>query len=60
MPFFAKTESELQAAWAAMERVKEAGQARSIGVSNFVQSHLETILKTATVFPAVMRSSFYS
>ncbi|KAJ5833149.1 hypothetical protein N7474_001460 [Penicillium riverlandense] len=58
-PFFATTESELQTAWAAMEQVKEAGQARSIGVSNFLQSHLETILKTATVTPAVNQIEFH-
>ncbi|KAJ5645520.1 hypothetical protein N7507_011531 [Penicillium longicatenatum] len=58
-PFFAKTESELQAAWAAMEQVKASGKARSIGVSNFVQSHLESILKTAKVIPAVNQIEFH-
>ncbi|KAJ5584108.1 uncharacterized protein N7459_003908 [Penicillium hispanicum] len=58
-PFFATTEGELQAAWAAMEKVKEAGKARSIGVSNFVQSHLETILKTAKVIPVVNQIEFH-
>ncbi|KAJ5888863.1 hypothetical protein N7495_008904 [Penicillium taxi] len=52
-PFFAKDDAELQAAWASMEKVKASGKARSIGVSNFLQSHLETILKTATVIPSV-------
>ncbi|CAG8944907.1 unnamed protein product [Penicillium salamii] len=58
-PFFAKTDEELQAAWAAMEKVKEAGFARSIGVSNFLQSHLEAILKTAKVVPSVNQIEFH-
>lgn len=58
-PFFAQTEEELQAAWAAMEQVKSAGKARSIGVSNFLQGHLETILKTAQVVPSVNQIEFH-
>ncbi|KAJ5169102.1 uncharacterized protein N7482_004696 [Penicillium canariense] len=58
-PFFAQTEEELQAAWAAMEQVKASGKARSIGVSNFLQSHLETILKTAQVIPAVNQIEYH-
>ncbi|KAH8693579.1 putative ketoreductase [Talaromyces proteolyticus] len=52
-PFWAKTEAELQEAWAVMEQVKASGKARSIGVSNFLKGHLETILKTAKVIPVV-------
>jgi diketogulonate reductase-like aldo/keto reductase len=58
-PYFAKTEKELQAAWASMERVKASGKARSIGVSNFLQSDLETILKTAEVVPSVNQIEFH-
>lgn len=58
-PFFAKSEEELQDAWAAMERVKASGKARSIGVSNFLQNHLETILKTAKVVPSVNQIEFH-
>lgn len=58
-PFFAHTEGDLQDAWAAMEKVKEIGQARCIGVSNFLQSHLETILKTARVIPTVNQIEFH-
>jgi diketogulonate reductase-like aldo/keto reductase len=58
-PFFAETENELQGAWAAMEQVKASGKARSIGVSNFVQSHLETLLKTAKVVPSVNQIEFH-
>ncbi|KAJ5775952.1 uncharacterized protein N7511_000963 [Penicillium nucicola] len=58
-PFFANTEAELQAAWAAMEKVKESKKARSIGVSNFLQSHLETILETAKIVPSVNQIEFH-
>lgn len=58
-PFFATSEDELQAAWAAMEQVKASGKAWSIGVSNFLQSHLETILKTAEVVPSVNQIEFH-
>ncbi|KAJ5765549.1 hypothetical protein N7520_005108 [Penicillium odoratum] len=58
-PFYATTEGELQAAWAAMEHVQASGKARSIGVSNFLQSHLESILKTAKVIPVVNQIEFH-
>ncbi|CAG8887744.1 unnamed protein product [Penicillium nalgiovense] len=58
-PYFAKTKKELQAAWAAMEQVKASGKARSIGVSNFLQSDLETILETAKVVPSVNQIEFH-
>lgn len=52
-PFFAKTDSDLQTAWAAMEKVQQAGQAKAIGVSNYLQSHLETTLQTAAIRPSI-------
>ncbi|GES66701.1 ketoreductase [Aspergillus terreus] len=58
-PFFAKSESELQQAWAAMEKVKASGKARSIGVSNFLQNHIETLLKTAQVPPSINQIEFH-
>lgn len=58
-PFFAKSDKELQDAWAAMEAVKESGKARSIGVSNFLQSHLEIILKTAKTPPSINQIEFH-
>lgn len=42
-----------------MEHVKATGKARSIGVSNFLQSHLETILETATVVPSVNQIEYH-
>lgn len=42
-----------------MEKVKASGKARSIGVSNFLKGHLETILKTANVIPSVNQIEFH-
>lgn len=39
--------------WRAMEEMVEAGLIRTIGLSNFMVHHLEELLKTATIFPAV-------
>ncbi|EHA24376.1 NAD/NADP-dependent indole-3-acetaldehyde reductase [Aspergillus awamori] len=58
-PFFGSSYSDLQTAWAAMEQVKAAGKARSIGVSNFLRSHLEAILETATVPPSINQIEFH-
>jgi diketogulonate reductase-like aldo/keto reductase len=57
-PFFpAADEKEqnqkLQDAWKQMEQLQASGKTRSIGVSNYVQKHLETTLAVATVVPAV-------
>ncbi|CEJ54722.1 hypothetical protein PMG11_01018 [Penicillium brasilianum] len=58
-PFFAQTKEQLQTAWAAMEQVKASGKARSIGVSNFLQGHLETVLETAKVVPSVNQIEYH-
>ena len=42
-----------------MEDVKRAGKAKSIGVSNFLQSHLETIMKVATITPSMNQTEFH-
>ena len=42
-----------------MEKVKESGKARSIGVSNYLQSHLEATLKTAKVPPSINQIEFH-
>ncbi|ETW77723.1 hypothetical protein HETIRDRAFT_435767 [Heterobasidion irregulare TC 32-1] len=39
--------------WAAMEQVLASGKAKAIGVSNFSIKHLERLLQTAKVVPAV-------
>ena len=45
-------------AWPGMERAREAGYARSIGVSNFGVDDLEQLLATATVPPVVDQVQF--
>jgi diketogulonate reductase-like aldo/keto reductase len=40
-------------AWQALEGIYAAGGARAIGVSNFLQDHLDTLLAQTTVVPAV-------
>lgn len=46
--------AELNAqSWRAMEEAVEAGKIRAIGVSNFRKHHLQELLKTAKITPAV-------
>ena len=52
-PFFAKTDEDLQKAWAMMEEVKASGKAKSIGVSNYLEHHLKATLATAKVKPSI-------
>ncbi|MCU1517488.1 MAG: aldo/keto reductase [Pseudarthrobacter sp.] len=40
-------------AWKEMERLYENKQIRAIGVSNFLSDHLDTLLETAEIVPAV-------
>ncbi|KAK2880092.1 hypothetical protein FQN49_000570 [Arthroderma sp. PD_2] len=58
-PFFAETDEDLQSKWAEMEKVQRSGKARSIGVSNFLQPHLEAILKTADIKPSVNQIEYH-
>ncbi|MCJ1260715.1 hypothetical protein MMC22_000577 [Lobaria immixta] len=58
-PFFANSDADLQRAWAEMESVKKSGKARSIGVSNYLQPHLEATLKTATVPPSINQIEYH-
>lgn len=59
-PFFADgNKAELQAKWAQMERIRASGRARSIGVSNFVATHLDAILATAEVPPAINQIEYH-
>ncbi|RMZ80319.1 hypothetical protein DV738_g2886, partial [Chaetothyriales sp. CBS 135597] len=59
-PFFAEgDEKKLQDAWAKMEQVLAEGKTRSIGVSNFLQPHIEAILKTSRVRPAINQIEFH-
>jgi diketogulonate reductase-like aldo/keto reductase len=59
-PFFAKGDNKLlQQRWAQMEEVLASGKAKSIGVSNFLKPHLEAILETAKVRPAINQIEFH-
>lgn len=58
-PYFAESDEDLQKAWAAMESVKESGKAKSIGVSNFLESHLKAILATAKTPPSINQIEFH-
>ncbi|GAB0133840.1 hypothetical protein EsDP_00002234 [Epichloe bromicola] len=58
-PWFATSDEDLQKRWADLEAIKASGRARSIGVSNFVQEHLEAILKTARIPPAINQIEFH-
>ncbi|KAI1341903.1 aldehyde reductase 1 [Xylariaceae sp. FL0016] len=58
-PFLAATPQELQAVWKQMEAIKDSGRAKSIGVSNFLKEHLETILETARIPPAINQIEYH-
>ncbi|RGP64133.1 alcohol dehydrogenase [Fusarium sporotrichioides] len=58
-PWFAETDEDLQQRWAELEQIKESGRAKSIGVSNFLQVHLEPILKTAKVKPVINQIEYH-
>src|SRR6202022_2492564 len=45
-------------AWPGMERARELGYARSIGVSNFDVGELEQVMAAATIAPAVDQVQF--
>ncbi|OTB14846.1 hypothetical protein K445DRAFT_12623 [Daldinia sp. EC12] len=58
-PQIADTPDRLQQIWAEVEAIKQSGKAKSIGVSNFLQDHLQTILKTAKIKPAVNQIEYH-
>lgn len=59
-PFDAKGDKKiLQDAWAVMEQILASGKAKSIGVSNFYRPHLDAILETAKVRPAINQIEFH-
>jgi diketogulonate reductase-like aldo/keto reductase len=45
-------------AWAGMERARELGLARSVGVSNFSASELDEVIAAGTITPAVNQAQF--
>ncbi|KAJ3575352.1 hypothetical protein NP233_g1167 [Leucocoprinus birnbaumii] len=52
-------EGRLESVWRAFEEVREAGLARSIGVSNFTITQLKELLKFAHVKPVVNQVAFH-
>ena len=42
-----------------MEDVKKSGKAKSIGVSNYLQSHLETTLKVSNIVPSINQIEYH-
>lgn len=49
----------IQKAWAQMEQLLASGKARSIGVSNFYRPHLDALLETAKVRPAINQIEYH-
>lgn len=45
--------NDWQGAWRALEEIYESGRVRAIGVSNFLQHHLEELLELATIQPVM-------
>ncbi|RYD97086.1 MAG: aldo/keto reductase [Sphingobacteriales bacterium] len=45
--------------WRAMETLQAAGKIKSIGISNFWQEHLDALLQTAKVIPAINQVEFH-
>lgn len=58
-PYFTDTDEGIQTAWKAMKEVKKSGKAKSIGVSNFLRSHIEAILKISTITPTINQIEFH-
>ncbi len=46
-------------AWRAMEELQAEGKIKTIGVSNFWPEHLDALLETATVVPAINQIEFH-
>ncbi|KAK6606091.1 aldo keto reductase [Botrytis cinerea] len=45
--------------WADMEAIYASGRAKSIGVSNFLQKDIETILETAKIIPSINQIEYH-
>lgn len=58
-PFFSDKAEDHQAKWSQMESVKEQGLAKSIGVSNYMPEHLDMLLQTAKIPPAINQIEFH-
>jgi diketogulonate reductase-like aldo/keto reductase len=58
-PYNAESDEALKTAWTAMESVKKAGKTKSIGVSNFLRSHMDAILSVASITPSNNQIEFH-
>jgi len=58
-PFHTEDKAEHQARWKQMEELKAQGLTKSIGVSNYHPEHLDLLLETATIPPAVNQIEFH-
>jgi len=48
-----------QESWKALEEIHQSGRARAIGVSNYTVKHLEELLASSSVVPAVNQVEFH-
>ncbi|PMD38662.1 Aldo/keto reductase [Hyaloscypha variabilis F] len=58
-PYAADDTEQLQKAWRHLEAIQKSGKAKSIGVSNFLRPHIESILSVASIVPAVNQIEFH-
>lgn len=58
-PWFAKDKAHLQSTWKQMEGLQKSGKAKSIGVSNYLIEHLEAVLETAEIVPALNQVEYH-
>ncbi|KAL7790508.1 NADP-dependent oxidoreductase domain-containing protein [Trichoderma afarasin] len=56
---FKHAQAELQRKWKSMEKLKTAGLATSIGVSNYLRHHVEATLDGATIPPVLNQIEFH-
>jgi len=59
IPFFAQSDTDFRAAWTTMEKMKESGKVKSIGVSNCLRPHLEAMLKGAIDPPVINQIEYH-
>lgn len=45
--------------WKALEKLYKDGKVKAIGISNFLEHHIEELLKQAEVVPAVIQNEFH-
>lgn len=50
---------KIRETWRALEKLHEDGRARAIGVSNFLQSHLDELLESSEIPPMVNQIEFH-